>query len=65
MPRNGNLRVAPSRLPRLPQVFTVSYTMDGTPTDVMYMIDSSGSSIGRVERSSAGETSRRRRSFLT
>lgn len=58
MPRKGNLRcIAPSRLPRAcRKFFTVSYTIEGTPTDVMYMIDSRGSSIGRVERSSAGGT---------
>ena len=55
MPRNGNLRcMAPSLSPRAwRRFFTVSYTIEGTPTEVMYMILSSGSSIGRVERSSA------------
>mmetsp|Transcript_35387 Transcript_35387/g.117266 ORF Transcript_35387/g.117266 Transcript_35387/m.117266 type:complete len:237 (-) Transcript_35387:636-1346(-) len=67
IPSAGNLRcIAPRRYPRAWRRFlTVSYTTDGTPTEVMYMIDSRGSSIGLEERSCAGGTSSCLRSRLT
>eukprot|EP00977_Amphora_coffeiformis_P020188 scaffold8005_cov275-Amphora_coffeaeformis.AAC.6 len=52
----GNLRWrAPNRPARACRNdLTVSYTVLGTPTLVMYMIDSRGSSEGRAESNTAG-----------